>query len=121
MASRRRYTGVVAGGEEVRTQHAAFELLWLRDIVDADGLPFQGVPYLMIGAQVRRLGLRPGEAITFVAQVAALAAEPSPKGDGGGGNGWPGPRNWRVRRAAAGQAPRSPASGRTGRDCPDWT
>jgi len=32
-------------------------------------------PYLTFGAQVRRLDLRPGDAITFVAHVAALDAE----------------------------------------------
>lgn len=83
MASRMRYTGLVAGVEEVRTRHSASAVLRLRDIVDADGLPFRGVPYLMIGAQVRRLDLRPGEAITFVAHIAALDAEGYSMGDGG--------------------------------------
>lgn len=53
----------------------AFDLLRLRDVADAEGQPFRGAPYLTFGAQVRRLDLRPGDAITFVAHVAALDAE----------------------------------------------
>lgn len=84
MAARTRYTGVVAGVERVRSQYAAFELLLLRDVADEDGLPFEGAPYLTCGAQVRRLDLRPGEAITFVAHVEALDRDRSYMGGGAG-------------------------------------
>ena len=80
MASRTRYTAVVAGMEGVRTRHAAFDLLRLRDIADADGVAFRGAPYLMCGAQVRRLDLVAGEAITFVAHVEGLEGERSAMG-----------------------------------------
>lgn len=66
---------MVAGVEEVRGREIAFDLLRLRDVADAEGQPFRGAPYLTFGAQVRRLDLRPGDAITFVAHVAALDAE----------------------------------------------
>lgn len=72
-----RYTAVVAGVEEVRGRDMAFDLLRLRDVADADGQPFRSAPYLTFGAQVRRLDLRPGDAITFVAHVTALDAERS--------------------------------------------
>ncbi len=77
MAARVRYTAVVAGVEEVRGRDTAFDLLRLRDVADAEGQPFPGAPYLMFGAQVRRLDLRPGDAITFMAHVEAFDAERS--------------------------------------------
>ncbi len=82
MAVRARYTGVVVGVEEVRGRDVAFDRLRLRDIVDADGLPFRGAPYLTYGTQARRLDLRPGDAITFVAHIAALDADRSWMGGG---------------------------------------
>ncbi len=82
MAVRTRYTAVVVGMEEVRGRDVAFDLLRLRDIVDADGLPFRGAPYLTYGTQVRRLDLRPGDAITFVAHIEALDANRSCMGGG---------------------------------------
>lgn len=74
MAARTQYSAVVAGVEQVKRRPVAFDLLRLRDIVDAEGLPFRGAPYLSYGTQVRRLDLRPGDTITFVAHVEALDA-----------------------------------------------
>lgn len=75
MATRVRYTGVVSDVEEARTGHAAFEILRLREIADADGSSFRGAPDLTCGAQVRRLDLRPREAALFVAHIEELDAD----------------------------------------------